>query len=810
MNESKSISFIEIFTKENLWIEIPKIQRDYAQGRIDESASEIRENFLLTLKEYLSNGSSHNHLDFIYGDVDKNGKLIILDGQQRITTLFLLHWYLSLVDNQYDCFKECLISENKVRFTYNTRESSNQFCHNLVVRGKEVYLALKENPENKGILSKTIEDQTWFFINWKNDLTIKSMLVMLDAIQEKFSVPSGYYSKLTDPINPCIDFNFLPMREQGLTDELYIKMNARGRELTRFENLKSKIISKLDEKKEKNLKDEFSKNIDTVWTDFFWSLPSRTKENQFDTMLLNFFEVIFLNRYIIESHTEEYENVKKYIDMPGSIPFKDIFSFPSFSDYVKDCIVILETIIANTKKQECLLDGKLYYDEEATFNAFINHSFSDAAYSERLMFFAYCYYITSFEGKINSENFTHWMRVAKNIVNNLPPINSVTDFCNTFKSIRRLLDNCKGLDIYDCLSIFDDTYAGISSSLLVEEKLKIILLTNGWNQEIITGEKHSYFKGQLKFALDYSGITKNLGASTIYSPQIEECRPKFEYAIKIMFSLFESEGLSKKAKENCRLQRALLAISKGCYLMSYGYSNRWSFLNDSHRDFSWKNYLQGDNNQENARGIRNYFFQLVDNEMFNLENLESLELIANTHKTDCPMWVKMFIENPEVLYGYDPLHIGAMNMVSFDDEEDAVYILSQMQMNSWHSELYTEVKYLQYRGRNFDFSPFARMGYELSADKENMPYLYFAGFSYLKENYMLQCVYGLGGNIILRFSNESVTSLCLVNIIIQEILQKEGFIEKNNYFVKEVKLDSLDGQLNSLMERLNDLSKAES
>ena len=73
-------------------IEIPLIQRDYAQGRTDARASDIRERFLDVLHEALTEGRDVG-LDFIYGDVE-DGTLRPLDGQQRLTTLFLLHWYL--------------------------------------------------------------------------------------------------------------------------------------------------------------------------------------------------------------------------------------------------------------------------------------------------------------------------------------------------------------------------------------------------------------------------------------------------------------------------------------------------------------------------------------------------------------------------------------------------------------------------------------------------------------------------------------------------------------------------------------------
>lgn len=73
-------------------IEIPLIQRDYAQGRTDGRVTEIRARFLDVLYDAVA-GDEKVGLDFIYGDVE-DGTLRPLDGQQRLTTLFLLHWYL--------------------------------------------------------------------------------------------------------------------------------------------------------------------------------------------------------------------------------------------------------------------------------------------------------------------------------------------------------------------------------------------------------------------------------------------------------------------------------------------------------------------------------------------------------------------------------------------------------------------------------------------------------------------------------------------------------------------------------------------
>ena len=72
-------------------IVIPIIQRDYAQGRTDADVQRVRKRFLNSLHKAIS--ESNITLDFVYGDIDNDGVMTPLDGQQRLTTLFLLHYY---------------------------------------------------------------------------------------------------------------------------------------------------------------------------------------------------------------------------------------------------------------------------------------------------------------------------------------------------------------------------------------------------------------------------------------------------------------------------------------------------------------------------------------------------------------------------------------------------------------------------------------------------------------------------------------------------------------------------------------------
>ena len=127
--EAKEMSFVDIFHKYGFEISIPSIQRDYAQGRNTVEAKKIRENFVRQLKEYILSGESHS-LDFIYGS-GENGSFVPLDGQQRLTTLWLLHIYVLCVNN-----KNQEDSLDDFKFTYQTRDSSKRFCHALLLSAK--------------------------------------------------------------------------------------------------------------------------------------------------------------------------------------------------------------------------------------------------------------------------------------------------------------------------------------------------------------------------------------------------------------------------------------------------------------------------------------------------------------------------------------------------------------------------------------------------------------------------------------------------------------------------------------------------
>jgi hypothetical protein len=230
-------SFIGLFREGGYQVEIPMIQRDYAQGRVSERA--LRKRFLEALKGYLEDDVLVHDLDFVYGAVEGQS-LTVLDGQQRLTTLFLLHWYLAQASGRSEEFRGVLLDEERhSRFSYRTRTSSRDFCDQLVqwhpTQG-ELLVRVKTMA-----LSDVIKDQSWYSMSWDHDPTVSSMLVVLDDIDLLFQSRPDFFDLLVRAENPAITFLFLELKDFGLTDDLYIRMNSRGRELTGFENFKAQV-----------------------------------------------------------------------------------------------------------------------------------------------------------------------------------------------------------------------------------------------------------------------------------------------------------------------------------------------------------------------------------------------------------------------------------------------------------------------------------------------------------------------------------------------------------------------------------------
>ena len=275
-------------------IVIPEIQRDYAQGRGGD-VEDIRKRFVGSLFKALSDvtGADKCSLNFVYGQLKRNEyaqfevSFVPLDGQQRLTTLFLLHWYLSRLEGKADQL------EYLSRFRYETRYSSSEFTTMFLRDIKDLKLSvddvkwLEKSKINAvegdivpdGLLSEWLKDKPGFSTSWLDDPTIAGMLTMLDEIHGRFreSASRGFLEKLTgDADDSPIYFYFkhiLPTADDG---DLFIKMNSRGKLLTEFEYFKADFQRLMKEgKTPKDFLDKVANKIDQKWEPSFWRLVKK-------------------------------------------------------------------------------------------------------------------------------------------------------------------------------------------------------------------------------------------------------------------------------------------------------------------------------------------------------------------------------------------------------------------------------------------------------------------------------------------------------------------------------------------------------
>lgn len=545
---------------ENHLIEIPIIQRDYAQGRIDKDS--LRKNFLNDLKEALDN-SREMKLDFVYGSTE-NGKLYPLDGQQRLTTLWLLHWYIAL---KADKLKEA--SDHLKKFSYETRISSRNFCEELC------------NPENfknyncSNDIVEFITNQTWFYSAWKQDPTIQSVLRMLGGSKEQKDIEDGiekvfgccncisnrenrfehYYALLTGKDCPIV-FYYLP-KDFGISDDLYIKMNARGEQLTSFENFKADLIGYIKKQTEKEAMDkkqqeEWKKlldpndgipiKLDTDWTNIFWK--HKSKEYKIDDIYFAFLNRFFLNELIclkdetkIEGDKTEIkykftaDNLEKknktfeclYGDKgnDSELKYNDLSVYQYSSGKIPfhffDSLQKTLNKYPNSKKKinnyfPVWVDSKFEF-----ISQYINEEITVLGQKERIIFLSVCRYYENNSSAFDDNNFKQWMRVVWNIVENAG-IDTISAMIGAIRLIDELSEHSH--DIYSYLKDNPKIKSGTAEAQVAEEiaKAKQIIDENGthrkyngsckkenglnyetWEEIIIEAESYAFFKGAIRF-----------------------------------------------------------------------------------------------------------------------------------------------------------------------------------------------------------------------------------------------------------------------------------------------------------------------
>ncbi len=273
---------------------IPEIQRDYVwevsnvkkligdiQKSFEKKSSHqlnIKVNGKESVPESISQFLSQEYerlvyqqkLGFIYAyhDRDYAGKFFLIDGQQRITTLYLMLLYLYKSTDKAEEFKTLYFNNEIPKVDYKVREQSHDFLHLLI----KSFLNGKEYKDS----------EAFYGTEYLKDTTIKHLIENFEFIRTELGTLENKLDFL-NYLENFVEVNYFDthLSEQG--EQLYIYMNSRGEQLSYQEIIRAELMQKVSDAEEKiELGKEWEK-----WQNFFWQQRGRNEnaDNGFEEFL---------------------------------------------------------------------------------------------------------------------------------------------------------------------------------------------------------------------------------------------------------------------------------------------------------------------------------------------------------------------------------------------------------------------------------------------------------------------------------------------------------------------------------------------
>ena len=681
---------------------IPKIQRDYAEGRETDSVKKKRVNMLTDMLDVVLGNKNDLSLDFVYG-IANDGKFKPLDGQQRLTTLFLLHWMLGRNADLKDV-------QNHSLFVYETRKTSEEFCHWLVNQDAKTILdawtqqvqdteATNSKNKNKWDTEKNdegkvdkianrlayplvhvptlfeyFEEMDEFKWDWHIDPNIHSMIIVIETACQLVK-DKGYdlthaqvnSTKLDDIIFELLD----DLDCDG--DELFEKMNARGKELSTYDLLKSSLEEELEIQNSAIIND-WRHKIDNDWIDYCWdssNLPTsptledvKEVEKRLERLLTRMMgKSFFMTDIEYTKPTGEEENPGQILE---ACIFKDCdnvasnyFKYARFERGMKSAPISSFSPI-NLKMVYDDINHLIYKNQSNTWkdiawylhsqglkihadndNTLLDDFLNDTLdHQTRVLFYAMVSYLNhvNVQSLISNlaefDNFKDWMRFARNVfqpANKNVRIDKPELVKGAIKAIDSWLDDFfsnhhQGLSSQEMLAFIAGTIVnnanGQEQARLDEEALKASLRIGNpnasdtpqqWEKAILSAEDNPYLWGQIIAPLSWSEVGGKYDLQTFN-----------QYRIKLD-NLFTASSLN--ARTDMLLIQACLSM--GNY--RFNGNTVWGSLgtpNDD-RDISWKRHLR--DNRSGLYGER--IKDLID------------VWIAKYPTTDCEIFLKTVISS---------------------------------------------------------------------------------------------------------------------------------------------------------------------
>lgn len=461
---------------------IPEIQRDYVWGNNE-----------TVVKRFLNNIKNNNKLDtgFFYSYKIYDDSYALIDGQQRITTLILLYWYLNIE------------KEKLQKFKFKVRENCNNFLTQLLKSNKNDIANSIQNSQLN--FSEKIKNSSWYLSIWNDDPTIKSMLKSIDIINN--FIKENNENNIKKNINN-ITFTCIKHDNRDIEIE-YILLNSRGVPLTLEEQLKPILIEDIIDMERKN---KWLKKWDKDWQDILWEYQY---DNIYDTKYI-WNAVLYWVRDIFVMEKTIYktsEDTKKDLN---NLNFEyDLISI-SGNENKKYVLDILNWIIpALNYINKNIEDIKKAYETEKYnyLEWILKGEIEDEYvlnYSDKVMIYSILYlFKEKMEGNI-SELDLEKIRIFRNLILNTD-INNSENIYNALSSLKKLSE---ANSIEELKEILSKSLTAINNDQRKEELLKLQIFEkySDYKNAILNMEKSELFNGRIKniFILMLSNSTNDI------------------------------------------------------------------------------------------------------------------------------------------------------------------------------------------------------------------------------------------------------------------------------------------------------------
>lgn len=517
---------------------IPGIQRHYVQGANNPKAESVRKQFIKEIFTAIEEKQSDFNLHFIYGPINTDGEdsFVPVDGQQRLTTLWLIARYAAEKAEPSD--RKDLLSLLS-RFTYEDRINAKRFCQALTCENSRWDITQDPNPD--------ILCQDWFVDYWKEDETVASMIRMLSTIHEEWNKHQDSITAedILEAIASKIRFN---LKIDAFGDDIYMKMNARGLQLTQWENFKGKFSEDLCEDK----KEWWVKEMEELSNRFFTCSDEQHElpDNAFFALYARIMAYEAKKPGVdcgngIKELAAYTHNTWSQIELPF-VPYSDFSGITNnesiASTVAATCVKMIKTVLDNFK------EIAPYFGDNKLFDTFFHPQNGN-----ELDFTLRCYeYFKKFVNEdVDTTHFLKALRLMWNILENVDKQYENPD--NRVELVKKFISledkTLYSPQIKEIIGSDDPEQAKEEAEKAVQMHRNDQSMPSDWNEETLKpwsnwndaiekAEECAFFHGSIRF------LYRNSNRETTWE--------NFATKLSNCMDLFTKDGLSedKKVKAN--------------------------------------------------------------------------------------------------------------------------------------------------------------------------------------------------------------------------------------------------------------------